>query len=134
MILALRDIKNEMKTLNSTEPKILTMALRADSGFVKQRYPVRLMDEYLDHFNDMTYDYNGGFNHYTSLNAPLSGCQDPYVWEQMVDQDCQTTEFGALIDNGMFVEGAWSECFGLCDGTNWGQYGSGLKMQYKKIK
>lgn len=111
----------------------VTAALRADPHFIEERMPADLMNLYLASFNDMTYDYNAAYNKYAALNSPLSGCANPNAWDAMVDVDCVTTEFGALNSNGVFTVGAWSDCFGLCNGDNWNAAGEGLKMQYRKI-
>lgn len=98
----------------------MTAALRAGHDWIQERMPAELMAQYLDQFNDMTYDYNAAYNEYAALNGPLGGCANPDLWESLTDVDCETTEFGALDQSGTFKAGAWSDCFGLCDGENWG--------------
>lgn len=95
------------------------MALRAGTSFIQERYPVALMTKALEFLNVMTYDYNAGAT--SSLGSPLTGCKDPFIYANETDVDCVTTEFGALNSStGDFEEGSWSECFGLCDGYNYG--------------
>jgi len=68
----------------------------------------------------MTYDYNAAYNQYAALNSPLGSCANPTAWENLGDVDCETTEWGAYADNGNFDVNGWSDCWGLCNGENYG--------------
>jgi GH18 family chitinase len=106
----------------------LTAALRAAPNYISERIPADLIAPYLDHYNDMTYDYNAAYNQYAALNGPLGSCANPEWWESHEDQDCETTDFGDYDSNGNFVAGQWTDCWGLCNGENYGQASSdGLK-------
>lgn len=114
----MRDAKAELNKLNPAYE--LTAALRADPDWVAERMPADLMAKYLDNFLDMTYDYNAAYNQYAALNSPLGSCAAPSFWESLSDIDCETTELGAYDDSGNHVIGAWSDCWGLCNGENYG--------------
>lgn len=115
----MRDAKRELHKL---DPKYeLTAALRADPDWIEERMPADLMTLYLDQFLDMTYDYNAAYNQYAALNSPLGSCASPSNWEALADVDCVTTEWGAYDASGNFDVGGWSDCWGLCDGDNYGE-------------
>jgi GH18 family chitinase len=127
MVLLMRDLHKELVALNPDYE--VSAAIRADVNWIEERMPVTLLEPWMDQFNDMTYDYNAAYNQFSALNSPLNGCYNPDFYDGLNDQDCVTTEWGALDDNGRFVDGAWSECMGLCDGDNWGQSSSqGYRM------
>lgn len=131
-MLLLRDLRTELNAIDASHVEI-TAALRASQFYAEERYPVEFMAEHMDYLNVMTFDYHDGSQ--SSMTSPLTGCYNPFIYSELDDVDCVTTEFGALDEtDGSFVEGAFSDCFGLCNGYNYGQAGSGFEMQFKKIK
>jgi chitinase len=71
-------ITNEA-ALTGKEPLLLTIDVGAQKMTIDKAYEVDLIHQYVDFINIMTYDYNGGWDSITGMNAPLYPRPDEFI-------------------------------------------------------
>lgn len=65
------ELLQELKKALSKEGYSLSAAVAADPDSAAKSYKIAKIAKYLDFINIMTYDYNGSWNSYAGMNAPL---------------------------------------------------------------